>query len=321
MENSNFESSPENQAKAKSYLEKFREKIGMAVNDKFSFLLIGRTGVGKSSTVNALMGREVAKTNPSDPETMEITIYEAESFGIKFDVIDTPGLCDELDEVGNDEMYINRMITEIKGFDSMWFVAFLGETRVTADEKKAIRLISEAFSPAVWERSVIIFTNSRNVPADEYSEKLETRTRKIREAIEKYTDKEIADNIPSVAIETKKTTNPDGKEWLGELYTTVFERISEKGALPFLMATAKMIKKDKKPNPNTVIIEPEVISEEPRITLTSEQKKRVQKRINAEIIPGLAATGAGIGLFFGPVGAAIGGLAGATIGLVAWLWD
>ncbi len=334
MEKSSFENSADNQERAKGFLDTFLEKIGKAKSDRFSFLLIGRTGVGKSSTVNALMGKEVAKTNPSDPETMEITVYETESFGVKFNVIDTPGLCDELDEVGNDEMYINRMINEIKGFDSMWFVAFLAETRVTSEEKKAIKLISEAFSPAVWERGVIIFTNSRQVPVDEYFEKLETRTRKIREEIEKYTGKDISEKIPSVAIETKRKPlpegkeglgelykNPDGQEWLGELYTTVLERISDKGALPFFMATAKRIEKEKKVKGNSVVIEAVPVYEEPKITLSADQKKRVQKKINASIIPGLATAGAGIGLAFGPVGAAVGGVVGAAVGLVAWLWD
>jgi len=318
MENSNFENKTDLMTKAKELLEWFLKKIGASKDDKFSFLLIGRTGVGKSSTVNALMGEEVAKTNDSEPETMDVTVYEAESFGVKFNVIDTPGLCDDLSEVGNDELYINKMIKEIKEFHSLWFVTFLGDTRVSADEKNAIRLITEAFSSSIWERAVIIFTNSRQVPEDEFTEKLETRTRKIREEIGKHAGIDISNQIPAVAIETRKLTNPDGKEWLGELYTTVFERISENGALPFLMATAKRINKNKKQDSVLAI---ESFSEQPQINLTADQKKRIQKKIDATVIPGLAATGASIGFCFGPVGAVVGGIAGATIGLIAWLWD
>ncbi len=45
------------------FLKSLIEVLGIARKEKFVYLLIGRTGVGKSSTVNALMGKLVENAN------------------------------------------------------------------------------------------------------------------------------------------------------------------------------------------------------------------------------------------------------------------
>ena len=58
---------------------------------KINLMIIGATGVGKSSTINALFGEEVAKVGTSvNPETMGIDKYELDNLV----VWDTPGLGD-----------------------------------------------------------------------------------------------------------------------------------------------------------------------------------------------------------------------------------
>ncbi|WP_227430846.1 GTPase family protein [Psychrobacter sp. I-STPA6b] len=56
-------------------------------------LLVGATGVGKSSTINALFGNDVAKVGKgADPETMEIDHYDIGESKLRF--WDSPGLGD-----------------------------------------------------------------------------------------------------------------------------------------------------------------------------------------------------------------------------------
>ena len=75
--------------------DKTREKLLVNLlkmkNQKINLMVTGATGVGKSSTINALFGEEVAKVGTSvDPETMEIDKYELDNLIIW----DTPGLGD-----------------------------------------------------------------------------------------------------------------------------------------------------------------------------------------------------------------------------------
>ncbi|QFS45117.1 GTPase [Nostoc sphaeroides] len=109
------------------------------IGKEFVFLLVGRTGVGKSSTVNSLMGKEIASVGDYEPTTMEVKNYDSDINGIKCTVIDTPGLCDDLEEEGNDYKYLELIRSKENQVDSMWFVSRLDDTRVSTDEKRGIK--------------------------------------------------------------------------------------------------------------------------------------------------------------------------------------
>ena len=285
-----------------NFFSSFIEKVQNAGNKKFVFLLMGRTGVGKSSTINSLMGKSIAQVGDYEPTTMKIEFYESEINGINFTVIDTPGLCDDIEEEGNDERYLKSICSKIKQIDSMWFVSRLDETRVTSDEKRGIKLLSKTFGKKAWECSVIVFTFANSVSASEYQETVDKRTELIRREIAKYAGGDIANQIPSIAVDNYSETTPDGKQWLGEFFTRVFVRASESGSLPFAAAMKESLFSS---------------SGEPRIKLDQQQKAEVKNKINKGLIGGLASGGAVAGLFLGPGGTIVGGLLGTVVGL--WL--
>ena len=74
---------------------------------KVNLMVTGATGCGKSSTINALFGVEVAKVGTSvDPETMDIERYELDNLV----VWDTPGLGDGKEA---DNRHSKRMIDKL----------------------------------------------------------------------------------------------------------------------------------------------------------------------------------------------------------------
>ena len=88
-----------------------KSKLKGLVRQRFTFMLIGRTGVGKSSTINRLLGEELAKVGAYEATTMDVEKYQTVINGVKFDVLDTPGLCDDEEEIGNDFNYLESQVT------------------------------------------------------------------------------------------------------------------------------------------------------------------------------------------------------------------
>jgi GTP-binding protein EngB required for normal cell division len=309
------------------------EQLQLSKEKKFVFLLAGRTGVGKSSTVNSLMGQEIAPVGKYDATTMEVQDYEKEINGIKCTIIDTPGLCDDIPEKGNDQKYIEFIQNKVTQVDSLWFVTRLDDSRITSDEMRGIKVISEAFTPKIWQHAVIIFTRADK--ADDYLQDLQERTKRIRAEIAKYTGDEVASEIPSVAVDNKSQTTPDGKRWLEELYTQVFVRMSQRGAIPFLMATASRVNKSQigssNGEPNWKFYTESDTQQQAKeeyyadatdgFDFTSTQKAIIKQKL-IEAIPALAVAGAGVGAAVaGPVGAAIGGVVGAALGSIFYFFS
>jgi predicted GTPase len=327
--------SKSDEQKARDFIERLTNRLQDQVGDQFTFLLVGRTGVGKSSTINSLMGREVAPVGDYEPTTMSIECYDNDINGVNFTIVDTPGLCDDLEEKGNDYDYLELMRNEIDQVDSTWFVSRLDDTRVTRDEKEGIQRISEAFGEEIWEKAVIVFTFAGNVTPEKYRTALKERTRLIREEIAKYIDSDVAENIPSVAVDNTRPTTPDRRRWLNKLYTQVYVRMSTQSSTPFLMATVDRIKR---PEPQIVreivyVPSPDYSYSSSRpsysdsswneIVLDEDDRKLIKPKIQTvlETTAGGAAMGAAIGLFGGPAGAAVGGVVGSVIGFFSGIFS
>jgi GTP-binding protein EngB required for normal cell division len=216
---------------AESELIKIQEK---AKARGFSFLLVGRAGVGKSSTINSLMGREIAPVGEFEAETKIVKAYPAPSNAIiPYRIYDTPGLCDA---DGDNEEYLRLIHTEIKeAIDCLWFVTELDATRIRTDEIDTIRHTTSALGKEIWKRAVIVFTRADKVEPKDFERCLSERTRLIRDQIAKEIGQEIALEIPSVAITNKGAKTPDQKLWLGRLFVKTFVRISEEGLDGFLL--------------------------------------------------------------------------------------
>lgn len=322
----------------------------------FTFLLVGRTGVGKSSTINSLLGEEVAKVGDFDPTTREVEEYQCEHGGVKFTVYDTPGFCDDLPEMNKDAHYLKLITERVKEIDCLWYVSPLDQSRLTSDDLRTFQMLTETFGSQIWDRSLIVFTCADKVPEGRFEEFMRERTKRIRAAIAKHGRNPAAEKIPTVAVANGHQKLPDGKEWLPELFLATLERCSQAGVVPFLMAMRSDLVpvKQRKFRPAETTKEsalvqaqthvqaqqPQVIvvqqplpapspEPQPRIVLDQSQKARVRKRLT-ETLPQTIGAGAALG---GAVGfatggflgvlpaAALGAIGGAIFGLLSWLFD
>jgi GTPase Era involved in 16S rRNA processing len=264
---------------------KFAESLKEKLQREVVFLLMGRTGVGKTSTMNNLMGCEVGLVGDFEPTTMTVEGVKLPIDGI----YDSPGLCDELPEKGNDREYIDKIQDKIKYVDIFLFVTELQAKRVGSDEQYGIKLITKAFGEKIWASSVIVFTGADNIKPELYEHTLSERTRLIRKEIQKnLSTPEIAQDIPSVAVDNFSDNTPDGKPWVGELYATISERMSQESFVQWLMATAPKNIWDDSESPKVikeVVEKPIYIYIDKPSKNNKEEKKEKQKKsgINREL--------------------------------------
>jgi GTPase Era involved in 16S rRNA processing len=230
----------------KAVVEELKDRLNKAKGKAFTFLLIGRTGVGKSSTLNSLMGAKVAPVHDFDPCTTNVDIHETNLHGAIVRVIDTPGLCDT-EGSDNDAQYIELVRQKIPyTIDAVLFVSRLNEPRVDASEQRGLRLITEAFGELFWKKAVIVFTCSDMVPVSRLEEYLDERTKRIHAALSKL---QLSNNtvhvIPSVAVDNTnlEKVNPNGQTWIQQLYLTVLDRAEDSSKDVFVLSTSHMLEK------------------------------------------------------------------------------
>ena len=205
---------------------------------KFTLLITGKTGVGKSSLVNALIGKpEAEEGDDKFSHTKEVTSYDVDIEGLKICVWDSPGLRDDDDDEDgtcNDEKYLadmERKITE--EVDLVIFCLKMDDQRFQVDDKQAFKMVTKHFGKKVWKNAVIALTCANKVghPArDDGKMFFLQQLANWREAIHLFLDKKLkldpklVQSLPIVPTGYYQpfTALPNGENWLSEFWIACY---------------------------------------------------------------------------------------------------
>ena len=131
------------------------------------FVVLGKTGVGKSSSINTIVGKDVCRvTVSSSSVTKQCQLVEDDVLGKHLVIVDTLGLYD----TESTEEETRKEIGKIIGLTSPGFHAFVVVIRIgrfTREEIQSVYILADMFGPELYERTVLLFTCIDHLEADE----------------------------------------------------------------------------------------------------------------------------------------------------------
>ena len=149
------------------------------------FILIGKTGVGKTSLLNVLFGDDIGKVGyTSNSETKESNFYcikeTVNNNFIYFCIIDTPGLYDTdgVDVDINQKKDIQQLISKEKiKIKAILFLSNFQNERFDFSEQNSLLQYNALFPMKdFWNRLILIFTHYYGDPEGDSKEEIKERS-------------------------------------------------------------------------------------------------------------------------------------------------
>ena len=233
-----------------SLRQKFLQWFAKSTQKQLDIVITGKTGVGKSRLVNALVGRHVAKEGRERKDcTDHVTPYRAVIDGIEVLVWDSPGL---RDGAFNEELYFTKLAENLKsGFDVMIYCIKMDDKRFYDEDQKAIQTLTKGFGKDLWKKTVIALTFANKIEdPDEGDELAYFIGEKYfwEKAIDEYLIQlDIADQVrrdlPVVeAGNYKKLRLPTTEHWLAELWTKCLSVMTHSAGLALYQINKNRLK-------------------------------------------------------------------------------
>ncbi|PHT38667.1 Translocase of chloroplast, chloroplastic [Capsicum baccatum] len=133
-----------------------------------NILVMGKSGVGKSATINSIFGEEKTSIDAFGPATTSVKEISAVVDGVKIRVFDTPGLRSSVMEQG----FNRSVLSSVKKFtkknppDIYLYVDRLDAQTRDLNDLPMLKTITSCLGPSIWRSAIVTLTHGASAPPD-----------------------------------------------------------------------------------------------------------------------------------------------------------
>nr|KYP68352.1 hypothetical protein KK1_021975 [Cajanus cajan] len=133
-----------------------------------TIMVLGKTGVGKSATINSIFDEVKFNTSAFHMGTKKVQDVVGTVQGIKVRVIDTPGLLPSWSDQRSNE----KILLSVKNFikktppDIVLYLDRLDMQSRDFSDMPLLRTITEIFGPSIWFNAIVVLTHAASAPPE-----------------------------------------------------------------------------------------------------------------------------------------------------------
>ncbi|XP_073009848.1 translocase of chloroplast 101, chloroplastic-like [Typha latifolia] len=133
-----------------------------------TIMVIGKTGVGKSATINSIFDEAKLRTDAFQVGTKKVQEIVGKVQGIKVRVIDTPGLFSS----SSDQRHNEKILQSVKRFinktppDIVLYFDRLDMQSRDYGDVPLLRTITDIFGASIWFNAIVVLTHAASAPPD-----------------------------------------------------------------------------------------------------------------------------------------------------------
>ncbi|KAJ6739221.1 TRANSLOCASE OF CHLOROPLAST 120 CHLOROPLASTIC-LIKE [Salix koriyanagi] len=133
-----------------------------------TIMVLGKTGVGKSATINSIFDEVKFGTDAFQLGTKKVQDVVGTVQGIKVRVIDTPGLLPSWSDQRQNEKILHSVKCFIKKTppDIVLYLDRLDMQSRDFGDMPLLRTITDIFGPSIWFNAIVVLTHAASAPPD-----------------------------------------------------------------------------------------------------------------------------------------------------------